>query len=825
MKKTSKIIGILLLSAIMVFSAFVMPAIADTDSDDPSYKTSGDYRYEDNGNKTVTIVKYTGTDSKVTIPGEIDGKKVTCIAGEAFQANEKITSVSVPNGVTRIESYAFDDCDNLEKVYLSESVVEIEDDCFLSCDGLTEINVESKNKKYSSEDGVLYNKDVTALEFFPRGKVSAKIPKSVTNLGEYPFGDCRALKSIELPEKLTEICEAAFYDCESLESIKIPDKVTEIGGVAFSGCKSLKEIELPEELETIGDGAFTGCESLESINIPDSVEEISGSVFSECTGLKEINVGSDNEYYSSVDGILYDKDINTLICCPCKKSSVEIPDSVTGIGDYGFSLCAELRSISLPEKVKTIGQSPFIGCSNLTEIKVDRKNNNFASIDGVLYNKDVNELICCPGGIASVEIPESVTSFREGALTGCVNITEMKIPEGIAGIAAYEFQACTSLKKIELPDSVTSVHENAFDGCIALEEIIVSSENEVYSTYDGALFNKDKTELVICPLGKTSVEIPESMTYIDPDKFAYYSWLTEIKIDSKNKNYAAYDGAVYDKKLTVLIRCPGGKTSVNISDNAKIIGGSSLCMCYDLKTVKIPEGVTSIEANAFAACMSLESIEIPKSVEFISYDAFAYCSRLTDIYYGGTQEEWENLIKNSTEDGLMTNTDNITVHCSGEKTESTNSSSSSSETSSKSTDTSKTTSSKSSTSETSSKNSESSKTTSSKSTTSETSSKTEESSKTTSSKAVTPEASSKTEESSRTSSSERGSSSSSDDTSSEKEMTRSNVSFNSDRDARVLNSSDLSLQKIHSSDLFIYIGIMVAIGIVAIIIFVLLYKR
>ena len=229
--------------------------------------------------------------------------------------------------------------------------------------------------------------------------------------------------------------------------------------------------------------------------------------------MQEINVAESNKAYRAIDGILYTKDLKTIICCPAGKKDVSfvIPPSVTNIGNEAFRDCMNLQEISIPPSVTSIGDGAFRGCRNLQEIKVVESNRVYKAIDGVLYTKDLKTIICYPKGKENVKfvIPSSVTS-----------------------IGFIAFNSCWNLQEISIPPSVTSIGDGAFRGCRNLQEIKVVESNRVYKAIDGVLYTKDLRTIIRYPAGKKDKKfvIPSSVTSIGFRAFSTCSNLQEINI-------------------------------------------------------------------------------------------------------------------------------------------------------------------------------------------------------------------------------------------------------------------------------------------------------
>ena len=343
----------------------------------------------------------------ITLPNTVDTIKTM-----AFWACSALTEVTIPNSVKVIGSSCFATCDNLKTVNLGNSVEEIGIRAFISCQSLEGISIPSSvsyigyyafadcpkfstitvdegNQHYKSADNILYDKKMTELILCTRNKPSVTIPSGVEAIGV-----------------------GAFLECKELASVTLPNTVNRIKSYAFQQCSALEEITLPPSLETIESEAFARS-GLKEIYIPANVVDIVEDAFTNCSDLLNINVDPATRYYASADGVLYDKQLTTLYTCPGAKTSVSIPQTVTKISDRAFS-GAQIASIELPGSLTEIGEETFMYCSALKEIA----------------------------------IPNLVTKIGSDAFYSCQQLKKVVLGASVEHIAEYAFNGCGALEEV-----------------------------------------------------------------------------------------------------------------------------------------------------------------------------------------------------------------------------------------------------------------------------------------------------------------------------------------------------------------------------------------
>ncbi len=530
---------------------------------------------------------------------------VKSIGGYAFCGCSSLTSITIPNSLTSITSQAFWSCSALTSITIPNGVTFIDSDAFQGCRSLTDIYVNENNQNYASVDGILYTKDKTGLIVCPGGK-----------------------REIEIFNGVTSIEKSAFYGCKSLTNISIPDSVTSIRKDAFLGCSALTGITIPNSVTSIGEYAFEDCTSLADIAIPSSVTSIENNAFDGCSSLGDIHVDENNSDYTSVDGVLYNKDKTQLVCCPRGKKEVEIYNGVTSIEDHAFYGCKSLTNISIPDGVTRIGKYAFFLCNSLVDISLP---DSVTSIGDEAFGNCKN--------LTSVTLPSSVMSINDGAFSGCKSLTNITIPNSVRSINQYMFYGCESLTSITIPEGVTVIGGEAFVGCTSLTSITIPDSvtsigydafkrcgDFTIHGYKGSCAqgyaNRNKIPFAEIELSYSG-ECGDNLTWIlndsdtliisgTGDMWDYYTY-SENTISQPWRHY-------YDRI-----------TAVQIDNGVTSIGNKAFAKCSSLTSVTLPESVTNIDYRAFYGCSSLTDITIPNSVTSIEDYAFGKCENLTSV--------------------------------------------------------------------------------------------------------------------------------------------------------------------------------------------------
>ena len=414
------------------------------------------------------------------------------------------------------------------------------------------------------------------------------------------------------------IAEGAFYRCAELGVVTIPASVTTLGNGAFYDCSGMTSVTIPEGVTRFGDWAFANCYNLASVTIPDSMIHMGDYPFYDCRSLTEIVVGSNNPIFSSLQGVLFNKEQTILLQCPGGKSGAyTVPGSVTTIADYAFEECGWLTKVVIPDSVTSIGVDAFYGCFILEEIVVGNNNPIFSSLDGVLFTKDRTALLLCPEGKnGDYTVPGGVTTIADYAFSNCEFLTGVVTGDSVTEIGANAFYYCSSLMNVVIGNGVTDIGDNAFSNCTTLMNLTIG--NSVTRIGDYAFTVCYSLRSVTIPEGVTHIgdfafslcydlekaAIPDSLASMGEGAFRYCSNLKEITIPD-GLTRIGIDAFYECNQLPLILLSVGGKTLVRYSE------------ANTASQYSIPACVTSIADAAFAYCESLKNVTLTENLAYI----------------------------------------------------------------------------------------------------------------------------------------------------------------------------------------------------------------
>ncbi len=574
-----------------------------------------------------TMTDYSSTSSipwysyRSSIKSVVIEEGVTSIGDYAFYGCSSLTSVTISNSVTSIGYRAFYNCSSLTSITIPDGVTSIGYSAFYNCSSLTSIDI--PNSVTSIGEWAFYNcSSLTSID----------IPNSVTSIGYSAFYNCSSLTSVTIPNSVTSIGEEAFSGCsslpvtdnlryadtylvgavdKSLSSYSIKEGTKWIGNGAFSGCSSLTSVTIGNSVTSIGSSAFYGCSSLTSVEIPENVTSIGIRAFAGCDSLKHVfwNARSCNNYYSlenlffsnygdggEADVISSSNHIETFVfgdsvqhipgwlCYGMSTlTTIEIPNSVTSIGNRTFYNCSSLTSIIVKSKTPaTLGYDAFnstnncpinvpigtvnayksswgeyasrIVASSVSGTCGDSLTWTFNPQDGMLtingtgamdnWTEWYSDYAKAPwyelrSYIKSVSLPEGLTNIGNDAFFNCSSLTSIEIPNSVTSIGNYAFYNCSSLTSIDIPNSVTSIGYRAFEDCSWLTSVTIG--NNVTNIDDYAFRN--------CTRLKSIYAYPLVPPYIYSSTFNSISSSAIVYVPFGCSS--VYKAANYWKKLTI----------------------------------------------------------------------------------------------------------------------------------------------------------------------------------------------------------------------------------------------------------------------------------
>lgn len=587
-------------------------------------------------------VFYSAKIAHLTLPASL-----AVIGAEAFYLSDikEIDFAKTPEGQEpvelTIETSAFKSSDLLTKITLPERLTNLETSLFTGCSDLMEIHVEGEGKYKSSEDGILLNANGTEIVYFPLGRGGEYvIPEGITSIAAGAFTGNKNITKLVIPNHVVYIGVEAFKSCTVLTTLTFEGTRTDlpltIDESAFYGCTSVVELTLPANLGILKAHAFGGTTNLKTVtmNTTDMAVELAEKAFgtkpSTSTGvinyyveslylgaevvpfdlggvfgqkINSVTVDKNNKNLTSLDGVLYDGKITTILYYPHEKQGAYVtPASLTTIGANIFKNHKYLTSVTIGKNVTSIGSYAFASCTTLTEIIFE---------DGGTEDLTIGDYAFESADFSALNLPSRTTQIGASAFKNCDYVTEIELPKGLTTIGDNAFQNCNILAKISIPSTVTTIGNLVFDNCNELSGLTVATDNEKYAAEGGILYAKAEgvlVELIVCPRGVAGiVNVPKTVTKIADQAFYQNTKVTEVIFSDDFEGTLEFGNKVFYQSIL-------------------------------LKRVVLPEGLTEITTNLFQYCTSLEEIVIPSTISSIKNNAFANCTALAKITFNPTPE-------------------------------------------------------------------------------------------------------------------------------------------------------------------------------------------
>ena len=615
----------------------------------------------------------------VVIPNTYNGKPVTEIADQSFWINnEYITSITVPDSVTKIGTYAFSDCRALKTITFGKSskLDYIGEKAFWACYELSSISI-PESVTFIGSNAFTYCKKLTSISIpdisvyiSDTAFVDSAYYKDANNwtdnvlyIGNHLIkanSDISGAYSIKVGTVTVASC--AFSSCSNLTEVSLPDSLTYISDSAFEHCYNLENVDLPDSITHIGSNAFLNCARFTKITIPSTVNYVGYHAFYRCSNLKTVVIkdgATGCSYFEGCDITYATIPAWAIKCIP--KASLYSVDITSGdsIDDNAFKNCTSLYKVTIGDSITSIGHSAFEGCSNLRNVAIGNRVTDIAT--DAFYG--------CQIHIA--RLPASAIAFIPK--THLMNVT---ITSGTA-IADYAFRDCINLSYVSIPSSITTIGTNAFVGCKKITKINITDISAWCNItgsipcegYRNLYLNGDLITDLVIPDGITSIKdsafsnftniisvtIPDSVTSIGESAFSGCTGITELTIPygvTSVGEYAFYgctclatvtiprgidfigEKAFYRCNLNSIVEGTGGYYSKYYVEDNCLIERSTNTLIVGTNNSFIPTDVVTVGDSAFSGRTKMTAITIPDSVTYIGDDAFSDCNSLTSVTIG-----------------------------------------------------------------------------------------------------------------------------------------------------------------------------------------------
>ena len=562
-----------------------------------------------------------------------------------FKNTSGIKSITIPSSIITDKTpnffNIFDKCGNtLEAIYFTED-----------------------DTRYTSVDGIVYSKDKQTIIYCPKAKSgTVNIPDETVTINSNAFTNCDNIKVLNFGPNVRSFSEYEMsLNMAGLEAINVAAANTNYkseDGLIYNKTKTHLYVypnakkgsyTMPETLQSVYYYAFRNAQGLTEINVGDTMQYLRQDYFTNNPALKAINVDENNQWYTSINGVLYNKDKTRLYYVPdAYVGDVTIPDTVTNIdGQYTFNNCTGIKKLTIPASVTGISDSTFDYVKSITEFVIDSENTKVQSVNGCMMNLAKDYIYAIPKGAATVTLPENIVStdrIRDYAFINCPNLVTLNLSKNFSTFSIYY----------------------KFADCPKLAAINANADCPDFTTVDGVLYNKNVTRIMFVPGAKTgtytvpttvneiydhafkdakkltSITFPKNFlnTFDIDDRLGNCDSLTSLNFADTNKNYTTVNGIVYSKDMSSLLYVPNAKSgSYTIPDSVKSIESRAFYNCSKLTSIIFPEGLTQINFNT-TGMTALKSITIPASVTEIGSNFYSNFPNLTISGYEGSYAEF-----------------------------------------------------------------------------------------------------------------------------------------------------------------------------------------
>lgn len=509
---------------------------------------------------------------------------VTEIGDNAFKGT-KITSISLPSGITKISDFAFQNCTEFTEIDLPDSLTTIGWQAFSGCGSIKKLVIPDKVKRID-RDRFQYCYDLTEV-IIGKGVTFIQYGAFQHSFRDYPA-------TIVIPDNVEVIEDGAFTAVQNLRHVVVEGGNVDAPALSLQAFASAPIESLSFNRSIIG---FANAGTLKSLTIGNQINEVAEETFAGCTALTELNIEDGTEVltlpsalYATIESLYLGRDVNGVSFAgnPNLKSVV-FGDNFTAIGENMFKDCTGLVSLTIPSTVMSIAANAFEGCNNIKDLVIEDGDTEL----------DLSMFASLP--IESVYLGRKVTGL---SFAGSETLKSLSVGEGISAIGADEFTGCATLESLTIARSVSelTISENAFAGT-ALKNLIVAD-------------------------GEGQLKLNAAQATLPVDSIYLGRKLTNFSFENDTLLRTATLGNGYNAIDPGMFRGCTSLTSVVLPETIKFIYGSAFNGCTMLSSINLPDAIKSIEGNAFQDCKSLVELELPDSLETIAYISFGGCKSL-----------------------------------------------------------------------------------------------------------------------------------------------------------------------------------------------------